>query len=130
MKSFCGCEVVELAKIVIGIFSAYIGSMNADFAIKLAEAAVNKEHEVFLWLSGNGVTLVRKNQKEFKDYSYLEKKVEELIEKGVKIAACEACSEARGIHKEDLIDGVEFYSMDWFMAKVAEADRVLMIGES
>ncbi len=119
-----------MAKIVVGLFSSYVGSMNADFAVKLIEAAVNKGHEVYLWLSGNGVTLARKNQKEFKDYSHLEGKIKELIEKGVKIAACEACSEARGIHKEDLIEGIEFYSMDWFMAKVAEADRVLMIGES
>ncbi len=118
-----------MAKIVIGLFSSYIGSMNADFTLKLAESALKKGHEVVIWLSGNGVTLVKKNQKKFKDYSHLEEKVRDLIKNGVKVAACEACCEARGIHQEDLIDGVEFYSMDWFMAKVAEADRVLMIGE-
>lgn len=117
-----------MAELSIGLFSSLIGSMNSDFAINLAEAATNKGHKVNLWLSGNATTLSKKNQKAFKDYSYLIEKIEGLLKRGVSIAVCEACAKARGIHKEDVIDGIAIYSMDWYIAKAAKSDRVLHIG--
>ncbi|MDI6794263.1 MAG: hypothetical protein QME81_15605 [bacterium] len=59
---------VIMATLSIGLFSSLVGSMNSDFALKLAEAAVNKGHTVNLWFSGNATTLARKRQKSFKDY--------------------------------------------------------------
>jgi sulfur relay (sulfurtransferase) complex TusBCD TusD component (DsrE family) len=117
-----------MAELSIGLFSSLVGSMNADFAIKLAESAVNKQHQVNLWLSGNATTLSKKDQKSFKDYSFLIEKIESLIKKGVSVAVCEACAQARGIHKEDVIDGIAIHSMDWYVAKAAKSDRVLHIG--
>jgi len=67
-----------MATISIGLFSSLIGSMNSDFAVKLAETAVNKGHSVNLWFSGNAVTLARKGQKSFKDYSYLAERLKAL----------------------------------------------------
>jgi|GEM_PF-301560 len=112
----------------IGLFSSLVGSMNPDFAIKLTEAAVNKGHTVNLWFSGNATTLARKGQKPFKDYSYLLERIKALKEKGVKIGVCEACASARGIHKDDIIEGIETHSMDWYVAKASQSDRVLHIG--
>ena len=117
-----------MATLSIGLFSSLVGSMNPDFAIKLAEAAVNKGHSVALWFSGNATTLARKGQKSFKDYSCLIEKIKGLQEKGVSVGVCEACAAARGIHKEDIIEGIEVHSMDWYMAKAATSDRVLHIG--
>jgi tRNA 2-thiouridine synthesizing protein D len=117
-----------MAELSIGLFSSLIGSMNSDFAIKLAETAVNKGHQVNLWLSGNATTISKKNQKLFKDYSFLIEKIQELLKKGVSIAVCEACAKARGIHKEDVIDGIAIHSMDWYVAKAAKSNRVLHIG--
>ena len=119
-----------MAKLTIGCFSSLVGSMSLDFAVKLAEAAVEKGHEVDFWMSGNAVMLSKKGQKKFQDYSYLDKKVQELIGKGAKFCACEACAEARGFHKEDTIDHPKFIrkSMDWYLASCHTADRVLHIG--
>ena len=62
-----------MAKLTIGCFSSLVGSMSLDFAVKLAEAAIEKGHEVDFWMSGNAVMLSKKGQKSFKDYSYLDK---------------------------------------------------------
>jgi tRNA 2-thiouridine synthesizing protein D len=117
-----------MGKLTIGCFSSLVGSMSLDFSMKLAEAARKKGHEVDMWFSGNGATVAKKGQRVFKDYSALEKKVVDLIAGGATVVACEACAEARGIHKEDLIDGVGRKSMDWYLASCYHADRVLHIG--
>ncbi|MGE5894870.1 MAG: DsrE family protein [bacterium] len=117
-----------MSKLTIGVFSSLVGSMTLDFAVKLSEAAKNKGHEVDLWLSGNATMLSKKGQRKFRDYSFLEKTVTDLIGKGMRMTACEACAEARGFHKEDTLQGCARHSMDWYLASCFSADRVLHIG--
>ncbi len=112
----------------IGVFSSLIGSMDLDFALRLTQAAINKGHTVNLWLSGNATILSKDKQKEFKDYSYLDKTLRELMGKGLSVISCEACNQSRGIQKEDMIEGISRASMDLYLAKAAESDRVLHIG--
>ncbi|MBA3061085.1 MAG: sulfur reduction protein DsrE, partial [Nitrospirae bacterium] len=38
-----------MATLTIGCFPGLVGNMTYDFALKLAEAAVNKGHKVNLW---------------------------------------------------------------------------------
>lgn len=118
-----------MGKLTIGSFSSLVGSLSLDFAIKLSDAAVKKGHKVDLWISGNATMLSKKDQRAFKDYSALQKKVKELLESGnFKLTACEACAEARGYHKEDTMEGLKRHSMDWYLASCFDADRVLHIG--
>jgi tRNA 2-thiouridine synthesizing protein D len=117
-----------MGKLTIGCFSSLVGSMTADFALKLADAVVKKGHTVDIWLSGNGTTLVLNGQKEFKDYSYNLKRLKSLIERGVTITACEACAESRGIGHDATVEGVKRHSMDWYLASTFSANRVLHIG--
>ncbi len=117
-----------MGKLSIGCFSSLVGSMTLDFTVNLAEAAINKGHQVDLWLSGNGTMLSKKGQRSFQDYSSLEKTLTELMGKGMNVVACEACGEARGFHKEDTIEGIDRKSMDWYLASCFNADRILHIG--
>jgi tRNA 2-thiouridine synthesizing protein D len=117
-----------MAVLTIGVFSSLIGSMSLDFALKLSEAAVNKGHKVNLWLSGNATGVVKSNQKHLKDYSTGEKPLKALLEKGVEVCTCEACTLARGIQKPEAIEGVEWNAMHWYLAKIHGSDRVLHIG--
>lgn len=117
-----------MGKLTIGCFASLVGSTNLDFAVKLSEAALEKGHKVDLWLSGNATMLSIEKQRAFKDYSSLEKTVTELMEKGLNITACEACAEARGYHKDNTLEGVKRFSMDWFLGSTFDADRVLHIG--
>lgn len=117
-----------MGTLTIGMFSSLIGSMNSDFALKLAETAVAKGHKVNIWFSGNSTMISNKGQKEFKDYSHLEKRLRGLIGKGVEVVTCEACTVARGVQRENLIEGIKAAAMDWYLAKAAASDRVLHIG--
>lgn len=117
-----------MGKLTIGCFSSLVGSMSLDFAVKLAGTAMEKGHKVDLWVSGNGTMLSIKTQRPFKDYSFLEGPLKELMAKGLNVTACEACAEARGYHKENTIEGFKRHSMDWYLASSFDADRVLHIG--
>ena len=118
-----------MGKLTIGSFSSLVGSVSLDFAIKLAEAAIQKGHKVDFWTSGNATMLSKKGQKAFKDYSHLAKKVQDMVATGnFQITACEACAEARGYKKDDTMEGFHRHSMDWYLASTFSADRVLHIG--
>lgn len=118
-----------MGKLTIGVFSSLVGSLSLDFAVKLTEAAIKKGHKVDMWTSGNATMLSKKGQRAFKDYSALEKKLQELFATGnFQATACEACAEARGYHKEDTMEGWKRQSMDWYLASCFSADRVLLMG--
>lgn len=112
----------------IGVFSSLVGSMDLDFAIRLARAAINKGHTVNIWLSGNATTLSKDKQKEFKDYSFLDKTLRDLMGRGLTVISCEACNQSRGIQKEDMTEGIVRASMDLYLAKASQSDRVIHIG--
>ena len=71
-----------MGELTIGSFPSLVGSMTLDFTFKLAEAAIAKGHHVNLWLSGNAVMMAKKGQKPFKDYSHVQKRMNELMAKG------------------------------------------------
>jgi sulfur relay (sulfurtransferase) complex TusBCD TusD component (DsrE family) len=117
-----------MATLSIGVFPGLVGNMSYDFALKLARAAVDKGHTVSIWFSGNATGSINANQKHLKDYSTGETHIKELLEKGVEICTCEACTVARGVRKDDGIEGVQWNAMHWYLSKVHAADRVLQIG--
>ena len=117
-----------MGKLAIGCFPGLVGNMSYDFALKFAGAAADKGHKVSLWFSGNATGSVKANQKHLKDYSTGEPHIKALMEKGVEICTCEACTIARGIKKEDAIEGVQWNAMHWFLAAVHASDRTLLIG--
>lgn len=114
--------------LTIGCFPGLVGNMTYDFALRLAKAAAEKGHKVNLWFSGNATGSIKGHQKHLKDYSTGEKYIAELLEKGVEICTCEACTLARGIQKTDGISGVQWNAMHWYLAKIHGSDRVLHIG--
>ena len=69
----------------IGVFPGLVGNMTYDFALRFAEAAKDKGHEVNIWFSGNATGSVKANQKHLKDYSTGEQHIKRLLEKGVAI---------------------------------------------
>ena len=117
-----------MGTLTIGCFPGLVGNGVYDFALKLAKAAADKEHKVNLWFSGNATGSIKATQKHLKDYSTGEKFLKELLEKGVEICTCEACTVARGIHKPEAIPGVQWNAMHWYLARIYSSDRVLQIG--
>ena len=117
-----------MGKLAIGVFPGLVGNMVYDFGLKFAGAAKDKGHDVSLWLSGNATGSVKAKQKHLKDYSTGETYIKALLEKGVEICTCEACTIARGVRKDESIEGVQWNAMHWYLAKVYNSDRTLQIG--
>lgn len=117
-----------MGTLTIGCFPGLVGNMSYDFVIKFAGAAADKGHKVNIWLSGNATGSVKAGQKHLKDYSTGEIYIKELLDKGVEICTCEACSVARGIKRDGAIEGVQWNAMHWYLAKIHASDRVLQVG--
>jgi uncharacterized protein involved in oxidation of intracellular sulfur len=74
-------------------------------ALRLASASVAVKMRVNIFLLGDAVSLAKKGQNPPSGYYNLEKMLGELIKRGVKVRACGTCLTARGLSKEDLIEG-------------------------
>lgn len=117
-----------MGELTLGVFSSLVGSQTLASAVKIAEEAMAKGHKVNFWVSGNATMLAKKGQKKFQDYSFLQDKVLELIDKGMEFTICEACAQARGYVKEDSHESMKRAAMDWYLAKGYNSDRMLQIG--
>ncbi len=118
---------MNMGVLSISLFTS-AGSMSSAFIINLIETALEKGHKTNIWLAGNATTLAAKNQKQYKKYTNYEKDISRLIEKGADIAVCEMCARTRGIKEDNLIKGIEFALMDWFLERAARSDRTLNVG--
>lgn len=92
-------------------------------AIASASAAVKEEVNVFLL--GDSVTLAKKGQKPPEGYYNLERMLSDFVRAGGKVRACGTCLAARGLDKEDLIEGVEEGTM-MGLAKWIKESRVAL----
>ncbi len=113
--------------ILIIINDAPYGTEKAYNALRMATTLL-KEHEnvnVNVFLLADSVTCALPNQKTANGYYNIERMLKVIISKGAKIKACGGCSEARGIDKLTLIDGVELSNMKEFAKWTVEADKVL-----
>jgi uncharacterized protein involved in oxidation of intracellular sulfur len=103
------------------------GSEKAYNALRLA-MTLQKEHmdaELRIFLMADAVFCALPNQKTPDGYYNIERMFKGLVNKGSQIKACGTCTDARGIHQMQLIEGVEISTMRQLAQWVVEADRVL-----
>lgn len=97
--------------------------------IQLAKAALAKGHEITgIFFFVDGVYNVKKHVKIESGSLDIPAELKELAEKGVKMAACSACAEYRGVREEDLIPGAEISGLATFGEFVEGADKVVVFG--
>ena len=77
-------------------------------------------------MGGAGAKLIRHIMKE-KGVSSLEELVESAMAHGVRIVACQMSMDIMGIHKEELLDGVELGGVATFLGAGEESDMSLFI---
>lgn len=101
---------------------------NSDLATNIAQAALDKNHEVIFFLYLDGVLNPIKYQT-FPDLALLPKdKFAEVIEKGAKVIACGLCVNARGLENgKDYIDGVIVGGLPDFAESVGEVDTLITL---
>ncbi|HME53636.1 MAG TPA: DsrE family protein [Candidatus Lokiarchaeia archaeon] len=97
--------------------------------IQLANAALDKGHDITgIFFFVDGVINVNKNIKAEEGMFDIPVELMALHDKGVKIAACSACSEYRGIAEQDIFDGVELSGLATFSEYYDAADKVVVFG--
>ena|ERR1035437_9609786 len=101
---------------------------NWDTAASIAEAALERGHEVSIFLYLDGVYNPIKYQT-FPDLNAMPKdRFAALVGQGAQIIACGLCVNARGLEKgKDYIDGVKVGGLPDFAEVVGEVDRLITL---
>jgi len=114
-----------MGKFTVVISEAPYGREKAYTALRFAISSLVDGHEVNLFLVQDGVFVGLNGQgpKQFPNHFEL---LKSFIEEGGKLRICGVCIDARGVNKDDLIDGAEVVGMHEFVEWVAESEKVLM----
>jgi len=100
---------------------------NWETAVNIAEAALDKGHEVRVFYYLDGIYNPNKHQT-FPDMEVMPKdRWEGLIKKGAKLIACGICVRARGQKGEDYIEGVPVGGLPDFAEIIGEVDRLITL---
>jgi len=78
---------------------------DVDTAIKIIEAALNKGHEVRLFLFSDSVLAANSKVKPLRIDRNIPEKLKELIKKGLRVDICGICMDYRGVTQDMLIGG-------------------------
>jgi tRNA 2-thiouridine synthesizing protein D len=100
---------------------------NWETAVNIAEAALDKGHQVRIFHYLDGILNPNKNQT-FPDLEEMPKdRFAKLVAKGVKPIACGICVKARGQKAEDYIDGVTVGGLPDFAEIIGEVDKLITL---
>ncbi|MGQ9588352.1 MAG: DsrE family protein [Thermoplasmata archaeon] len=102
-------------------------AMDANVAVKLAKAALERGYKVHMFGYGEGVTAVKRGQKP-KRFPNVGEELEGAIREGVSAAVCETCYAARGFERGEEISGAKVGSLtnDLFQF-ISDSDRLITI---
>ena len=92
-------------KITIEVMKPAYTYEDMDSALHIAEAALNRGHEVRLFLFSDAVIGANKGIKPIRIDRVIPEKLKALIEKGLKVDLCGICMDYRGLTAEHIIDG-------------------------
>lgn len=102
-------------------------AMDANVAVKLAKAALDKGYHVHMFGYGEGVTAVKKGQKP-KRFPNVGDELQQVQSEGVTTAVCETCFAARGFERGEEIEGAKVGSLTNDLFKfLSESDRLVTI---
>ena len=91
-----------MPKLGILFFSGPYQTQAAETVVKLADAALNKGHDVRIFCYMDAVNAVLENQKEIDGIFNIEKGFKEILEKGATVRLCNLCLLVRGTMKNCL----------------------------
>jgi len=128
--------MTERASLTIILLDGPYIAESGDIACKIADSALKKRHDVWLFLYMDGVHLPKKGQ-DPKAFPNLASRLEDLIERGLKVKACVRCASARGYLEEvkdgqfltgAYIDGVKIVSILDLAEWISESAKVITLG--
>jgi len=103
------------------------GTERSYNGFRLAFALSKREGEqVRVFLMGDGVTCAKSGQKTPAGYYNLESMLKGITGRGVAVAVCGTCIDARGITEGELATGVERGTLEQLTTWTVESDCVLV----
>jgi uncharacterized protein involved in oxidation of intracellular sulfur len=119
--------MLRLETLTIIINEAPYGDERVWNGLRLALASISTTvgMSVNVFLLGDAVVTAKKGQKTPEGYYNMEEMLNDLVTRGARVAACGTCLNARGLSKEDLIEGIEAGSMLKLAGWVKESSKVL-----
>lgn len=116
-----------MAKIGFLLTSGPFQFQNWETLTNLADAALDKGHEVQVFLYLDGIYSPNRNQT-FPDLPVLPKdRFAQLVKRGAKLIACGVCVRARGQRGDDYVDGVPVGGLPDFAEILGEVDRLVTL---
>ncbi len=93
--------------------------------LRLACALIKNGDEVIVFLMSDAVIAAKTGQKTPDGYYNAERMVRRVISKG-QVLLCGTCMDARGLGKDEILDGAERSTMDVLAQETKSADKVLV----
>ncbi len=97
-----------------------------DTAYRLAKAAINKKHEVKIFLYVDSVIVANKEINPGSERN-LSKKLDELTKLGVEVKICGVCLQFRGIKRAQLIEKGELEGLPGLADMIKECNKFVSI---
>lgn len=114
--------------LTILLLSGSMQSMEGNVATKLADAAIKKGYNTNLYCFGEAITAVKSGQKP-KRFPNLGQDLGTLANKGLKIAVCCTCADARGVDGKEMIEGAVVGSLtNDFASYLENSDKLITLG--
>lgn len=115
-----------MGKILLIICDPPFQSDRVDKAIKIANAALMKGHQVSIFLFMDGVynMLTTQNDEHFKIQTS-SNRLKSLMEKGARISCCKLCKELRGIEDYLMLEGVTPLGVSWINEEMEDTNVVI-----
>ena len=113
-------------KIAIQVMTPPYTNQDHDSAIAIAEAALDRGHDVTIFLFSDAVLAANSKVKPVRSDRCVHKKLQELIEeKNLRVEICGICMDYRGILKEDIIPGSTPSGLPELAELVYSSDRFI-----
>ena len=110
-------------KIAIQVMLNPYTNQDVDTAIKLAEAAIEKGHEVAIFLFCDSVLAINTAVKPVKGDRNIPDLLKKLIEKGVEVHICGICFQYRGLETEKIVPGAQLSGLPELASLIYKSDR-------
>ena len=107
--------------------TAPYSNQNSDTVFELAKRAIEKGHNIEIFLYEDGTLNMRNDVKPTGERD-IPARFAELIALGAKIVGCGVCAKFRGIARENIIDGAKISGMATLAGMVESCDKLLTFG--
>lgn len=116
-----------MARIGILLTAAPFQFENWETAVNIAEAALDKGHEVAFFLYIDGVYNPVRQQSFPEPIVLPHERFMTLLERGARVIVCGICARIRGLERADYVEGVVVGGLPSFAMLIGEVDRLVSL---